>query len=122
MGLWNGEDVIVFVEAKNNLELKVNCRNVKGALAHRVNYWKKLVSYDPLEVDDLYAKDYANLCVAAHQDRTVKLAFGGFSFPLSSIRHFKGLEHEAFRMSVNLDSNYVSIPMLKEQALVPNGH
>lgn len=58
---------------------------------------------------NFFLVDYVNLNIVSHKNRIVKLAFGGFSFSLSSTTCFKSMGYKAFRVTLNLDMQYVIV-------------
>ena len=73
-GTWNGEEVIVFVEAKHNMDNA--WRKAKKQLSSALLYWKKLINID-LEREPDYAVDYGGLCIKEYGHRKPMYAFGG---------------------------------------------
>ena len=73
-GTWNSEEVIVFVEAKHNMDNA--WKKAKKQLRSALSYWKKLIDIDLQEEPD-YAVDYDELRTKEYGNRKPMYAFGG---------------------------------------------
>ncbi|GLC35273.1 hypothetical protein PLESTM_000302100 [Pleodorina starrii] len=80
VGRWEGKDVIVLVNAKNNMDTFY--RKALAELSGAMRYWEKLknLSAEELEEEDALASDYHKLQLANYSSYSVMLAFGGNKF------------------------------------------
>lgn len=76
IGRYKDEDVIVFVQAKNDMKTQRN--RAVSQLHYIKKYWESLCQNENL--DESEQMDYEALCVTDNSDRKVMFAYGGIIF------------------------------------------
>lgn len=78
-GTWNNEEVIIFVDAKHDMEN--TWKKSKKQSHSTLLYWKKLIDIN-LEKEPDYEVDYVELRIKEYGNRKPMYAFGGTKIPL----------------------------------------
>lgn len=77
-GVFNKEQVIVFIEAKHNMDSSFS--TAKSQCFATLRFWEDLCASDPSDLDENLASDYNTLCVAKFKEYRPMFAFGGLRF------------------------------------------
>jgi hypothetical protein len=77
IGKYLDEDIIVFCEAKHNMDSSLT--KAKSELFSTLSYWETLIALSEDEIST-YQLDYDALCVERNRHRKVYFAFGGAKF------------------------------------------
>jgi hypothetical protein len=89
-GTFEGKAVVVFIEAKHNMD--TSYRNAQSELNNAKQYWEKLASTPIETLDDREIVDFEALKVDEYRDSRVMLAFGGSKFSQHVARNkFNGM-------------------------------
>jgi len=80
VGKFNGEDVVVLIKTKPNMDYGFS--KVKSELIHLKEYWRYLstVETTELEDDECLIDDYTVLRVSEFKNRKMMYAIGGYNF------------------------------------------
>jgi hypothetical protein len=103
-GTWNNEEVIVFVEAKHNIDIA--WKKAKKQLRSTLSYWQKLIGTDPEKEPD-YAVDYNELLIKEYGNRKPMYAFGSAVISPKIISNLANPHVPCFFVTPNTDGRFV---------------
>lgn len=100
-GKYNGKDIIVFIEVKENLDSGADRRKAIEQMERTLNLWEDLRNLPSDEIgnqEDEFKADYKNLQVEKHQDCKVCCAFAAYKFSDQSMKDkmFKKIDRPKF--------------------------
>lgn len=89
VGKWQGQDVVVLLEAKHNMDSSFSM--AKKELFNGLKYWESLAKLDsPDDLEDAEREDWEAMHVGEYRERKVMLAWGGCKFSDHTVQqHFK---------------------------------
>lgn len=108
-GTYKGEDVLVVVEAKHNMDS--NWRKAKSELLNADQYWQELLSADIQDpgTDITIVADHMELCVDENCNRKTMFAFGGVEFSEAlAMNKFQELHQQCLYVVTSTHGNFVA--------------
>lgn len=108
-GIYKEEEVIVFIQAKHNMDS--SWRKAKSELINAHQYWQELLSTDIQDpnVDSNLAADYITLCVDENRKKKTMFAFGGAKFTEAfAMSKFKELQQQCLYVVTNTHGDFIA--------------
>ena len=114
-GTYKGEEVVVFIEAKHNMD---SCwSKAKSELLSAHQYWQELLELDRHDpnVDETLLADYVKLCVDKNRNKKTMFAFGGAKFSETFAKSkFQELHEECLHVVSDIRGNFIAKSLTRD--------